>query len=124
MRVATTTAVLAALAVLAVAGPAGAAQRSHRAAAPINVTVTAGEFYFKFTKAKVPHGSTVVFTVINKGQLAHNLVFQSLNKHTPLLSPGKRMTLKITFTKAGHYYYLCSVPNHAESGMAGSFTVT
>jgi uncharacterized cupredoxin-like copper-binding protein len=125
MRLATiTTAVIAALAALAVTGPAGAARQSDRAAAPIKITVTAGEFYFKFTKAKVPKGSTVVFTVVNKGQLAHNLVFQSLNKHTPLLSPGKKATLRITFTKAGHYYYLCSVPNHAESGMAGSFTVT
>jgi uncharacterized cupredoxin-like copper-binding protein len=123
MRLVTTTAALAALAALAVAGPAGAARHAHRAA-PIQITVSAGEFYFRFSRARVPRGSTVVFTVINKGQLAHNLVFQSLNRHTPLLGPGRRATLRIIFTKPGHYYYLCSVPNHAESGMAGSFTVT
>jgi uncharacterized cupredoxin-like copper-binding protein len=118
-----TTAVLVILTALVAVSPAAAAPRAG-GVAPIRITVFATEFSFTFSKTKVPHGSTVVFTLINKGQLDHNLVFQSPKKQTALLGPGKRAKLTITFAKAGHYYYVCSVPNHAESGMAGSFTVT
>jgi plastocyanin len=92
--------------------------------APIKVTVIAKEFSFSLTKMSVPHGSTVVFNVVNRGQLVHNFVFSSLGKKTPMLLPGGKATLTITFAKKGHYYYICSVPLHASQGMAGSFVVT
>jgi|HubBroStandDraft_6_1064221.scaffolds.fasta_scaffold312656_1 plastocyanin len=116
--------VIAALASLAVAASAASAAPRSATKAPVKITVTAKEFSFTFTKASVPHGTIVIFTLINRGQLSHNLVFTTLNKGTPLLLPGHKATLKITFTKKGRYYYICSVPNHAEEGMAGSFVVT
>src|SRR5579872_7634787 len=100
-------AVLAAVAVAVV--PAASAGAGSAAKAPVKITVTAKEFSFAFTKTSVPHGTTVVFTLINRGQLSHNLVFTTLGKSTPLLLPGHKATLKITFTKPGHYYYICSV---------------
>jgi uncharacterized cupredoxin-like copper-binding protein len=115
--------VVAALAALAVVAPVASAAPGS-AKAPVKITVVAKEFSFSFSKASVPHGTTVIFTVINEGQLSHNLVFTTLNKATPLLLPGKKATLQMTFTKKGHYYYICSVPNHAQQGMAGSFVVT
>jgi uncharacterized cupredoxin-like copper-binding protein len=117
------TAIFTALAALTAVVPATAAPRADQAA-PINITVTARDFSFAFSKSKVPHGSTVIFTVVNKGQLDHNLVFTTLKKQSPLLGPGKKGTVRITFAKKGHYGYLCSVPNHAQAGMAGAFTVT
>jgi uncharacterized cupredoxin-like copper-binding protein len=117
-------AVLAVFALLAFAGGATAASPAPQPA-PIKVTVVAKEFSFSFTKTSVRHGSTVVCTVVNHGQLAHNLVFTTLGKAaTPLLSPGKKATLTVKFPKKGHFYYICSVPNHAEEGMAGAFVVT
>jgi plastocyanin len=116
--------VIAFVAALAVAVPAASAAPRSAAKAPVKITVTAKEFSFTFSKTSVPHGTTVIFTLINRGQLSHNLVFTTLSKSTPLLLPGHKATLKITFTKPGHYYYICSVPNHAEEGMAGSFVVT
>jgi uncharacterized cupredoxin-like copper-binding protein len=29
----------------------------------------------------------------------------------------------VRFAKAGSFYYLCTVPRHAQEGMAGSFIV-
>jgi uncharacterized cupredoxin-like copper-binding protein len=92
--------------------------------APIKITVIAKEFSFALTKTSVPHGSTVVFNVVNRGQLVHNFVFTSLGKKTAMLLPGGKASLTVSFAKKGHYYYICSVPLHASQGMAGSFVVT
>jgi uncharacterized cupredoxin-like copper-binding protein len=58
---------------------------------------------------------------VNKGHVPHD--FKINGKKTPLVAPGKSATLKVTFTKARKYPYLCTVPGHAASGMKGTFTV-
>jgi uncharacterized cupredoxin-like copper-binding protein len=113
---------IAAVAALTVVGLAGAA-RSHQAVLPIKVKVTATEFSFKFSRNSVPKGSTVIFTVRNTGAVPHNLVFTTLGKATPLIQPGKSFALKVVFKKAGRFPYMCSVPRHAQQGMAGSYVV-
>jgi len=93
------------------------------ATAPVKVTVLAGEFYFKLSTVSIPKPETVQFTVINQGTIAHDFEIQALNKVTKLLQPKQKQVLTVTFTKAGSYYYLCTVPRHAQEGMAGNFTV-
>jgi uncharacterized cupredoxin-like copper-binding protein len=83
------------------------------------VTVTATEFKFKLSRKTVPHGK-VVFTLVDKGKLAHN--FWIGGKRTPLVSPGKRAKLTVTL-KAGKQTYLCTVPGHAAAGMKGTLVV-
>jgi uncharacterized cupredoxin-like copper-binding protein len=86
-------------------------------------TVTAGkpaELRFTLAKRSVPKGA-VTFTVTNRGKLRHD--FKIAGKKTPLLSPGKRVTLKVTFRKAGRFPYLCTVPGHAAGGMKGTLVV-
>ena len=112
---------LSALAALAVIGPASAA-RTH-SSATVKIKVVATEYSFTFSKASAKKGSTVVFTVKNTGAIPHNLVFTSLGKATPMIAPGASKTLTIKFAKAGRFAYICSVPRHAEQGMAGSFLV-
>jgi len=90
---------------------------------PVKITVVAREFSFTFSKSSVKVGSTVVFNVVNKGQVEHNLVFTTLGKSTKLLQPGQKTTLKVTFKKKGRFAYICSVPRHAQQGMGGSFLV-
>jgi len=88
------------------------------------VTVTAGspsEFKFKLSKAKVPHG-TVTFTVKNVGSVPHD--FKIAGKKTKLLNPKQSATLKVTFSKAGKFKYVCTVPTHETLGMWGNLTVT
>jgi uncharacterized cupredoxin-like copper-binding protein len=112
-----------AAAVLAVAG-FGSPSRSSRAASTVKIKVTMTEFRFTFGRPfTVKAGTTVIFTVVNKGQVVHDLDFTGLHRKTPYVAPGKSATLKITFKKKGRYAYICSLPRHAEQGMAGSFVV-
>jgi uncharacterized cupredoxin-like copper-binding protein len=63
----------------------------------------------------------ITFAVTNKGTIGHN--FKIAGKKTPVLTAGKRGTLKVTFARAGRYPYLCTVPSHAAAGMKGVLTV-
>jgi uncharacterized cupredoxin-like copper-binding protein len=106
-------------AALAVCVPATAAA-THDAAKTTTITVKMIEFKFTLSKSSAPRG-TVVFKVVNSGTVAHD--FKINGKKTPLVAPGKRVTLTVKFAKAGKYPYLCTVPGHAASGMKGVFTV-
>ena len=44
-------------------------------------------------------------------------------RRSKLLNPHQKQVITIKFAKAGSYYFLCTVPRHAEQGMAGSFVV-
>jgi plastocyanin len=89
--------------------------------AAASVGVTAKEFKFVLTRRSVPKGA-VTFTVMNSGKIAHD--FKIAGKKTPMLQPGKKAILKVTFAKAGSYPYLCTVPGHAKLGMKGVLKVT
>src|SRR5215204_2617039 len=87
------------------------------------VAVTAGkptEFRFTVLKKIVPKGITA-FTVTNRGTVKHD--FKIAGRKTLLIAPGKTRTLTVTFTRAGKYTYLCTLPSHALSGMKGILTV-
>jgi plastocyanin len=102
---------------------AGSADASPKTANITRVTVGMVEYKFHLSRNRVPKG-TVVFTVVNKGELAHIFEIPSLHKITPLLQPGKRSTLRVTFRKPGRYYYICPVGAHVQFGMAGKLRVT
>jgi uncharacterized cupredoxin-like copper-binding protein len=113
--------VLVALVALAAAVSAfgGSAQQK----ATTTVGVTAGkpsELKFTLLKKTILKG-TGVFKVVNKGKLSHN--FKINGKKTPILAAGKTATLRVLFTKAGKYTYLCTVPGHAAAGMKGVLVV-
>ncbi len=99
-----------------------AASSSSGQAATTKVTVGMVEYRFKLS-TKTVHEGTVVFTVINKGQVPHIFEIQRLHKVTPLLQPRQRYTLRVKFTKPGRYYYLCPVDNHVLYGMTGYLRV-
>jgi len=80
------------------------------------------EYHFKLSTNTV-HRGTVVFTVVNKGQIQHIFEIQKLGKLTPLMQPGQTKTLRVTFKKAGKYYYLCPVGAHVQYGMFGNLRV-
>jgi uncharacterized cupredoxin-like copper-binding protein len=102
---------------------ATSANASPQAARVTRVTVGMVEYKFHLSRNKVPKG-TVVFTVVNKGELAHIFAIPSLHKTTPLLQPGRRSTLRVTFRKPGKIYYICPVGAHVQFGMAGNLRVT
>lgn len=85
--------------------------------------VTAGkpsELRFTLAKRTVLKG-TVFFKVTNRGLIRHD--FKIAGKKTPVLATGKTATLKVIFTKAGRYTYLCTLPGHAAAGMKGVLVV-
>jgi uncharacterized cupredoxin-like copper-binding protein len=90
--------------------------------ATTKVTVKMVDYRFRLS-TKTVHKGTVVFTVINRGEVPHIFEIQRLSKQTPLLQPGQRATLRVRFRKAGRYYYLCPVGNHVLYGMAGYLRV-
>ena len=99
----------------------GAASPSGGAALlPTKVTVTMTDFKFKLSKKTVKTG-TVIFTVVNKGKVAHD--FKINGKKTKLLAPGKSAKLTVRFTKKGTFNYVCTVLGHAAAGMKGKLPV-
>ena len=103
----------------AVAAFGGSAQQS----ATTTVAVTAGkpsELKFTLSKKTILKG-TGVFKVTNKGAISHD--FKIAGKKTPSLTAGKVATLRVIFTKAGKYPYLCTLPGHAAAGMKGVLVV-
>jgi len=106
------------LAVSATAAPARVA-----AQAATTVRVTAGqpmELRFTLSRRTVPRG-TVVFNVRNRGGSDHD--FKIKGKKTRMLASGESATLRVTFSRAGSYPFLCTVPGHAAAGMKGRLTV-
>jgi uncharacterized cupredoxin-like copper-binding protein len=119
--------VLVLLVALAVSGVAVAASSTHQVVKkpkPILITVKLHDYSFSFSRASVPRGSTVIFTVRNVGSVQHNIDFTSLNKRTAILSPGKKATLKIVFKKKkATIQVVCDVPRHIQLGMVSTFKV-
>ena len=109
---------------LVLVGPAASAtERTGAVTTTVKITVVMREFSFTFSKSSVKAGTTVVFNVVNKGQVEHDLYFTTLRKHTKLVQPGQKTTLQVTFKKKGRFAYICSVPRHAQQGMGGAFLV-
>lgn len=101
--------------------PVSSASQVKSSATSTAITVTASEFKFALSKRTVPTGSTVIFTVINKGKIAHD--FKIAGKKTPSLAPGSSAKLTVTFAKKGQSAYLCTLPGHPAAGMKGNFAI-
>jgi uncharacterized cupredoxin-like copper-binding protein len=108
---------------LALAGVASPAPARTQAVQTTRVTVVMREYSFTLSKNVVPRGK-VIFTVVNKGDLGHDFVLGALKKRTPVIAPGARRTLTVTFTKKGRFMYLCAVGEHFFHGMKGTLRVT
>jgi uncharacterized cupredoxin-like copper-binding protein len=106
---------------LAVAFAATGSASPRAADATVKITVNATEFRFTLSKRTVPVGSTVAFTVVNKGKISHD--FKIAGKKTRTLNPGQSQTITVKFGKKGRFGYLCTLQGHAAAGMKGSFSV-
>ena len=101
---------------------ATAASGGKELAGPVNVTVTMTDFKFRLSKPTVPKNRPIVFNVVNKGDAPHD--FDVLGqKGTPFIAPGKKMTVRATFKKAGGFRFVCTVPSHVQFGMYGTLRV-
>ncbi len=97
------------------AGPSG------QTSAASTIQVKGGEFFFRLSTKSIAKPGKATFVFTNIGHVAHD--FKIDGEVTPLIQPGQTTKLAVTFTKAGSYPYLCTVPGHAEAGMKGTFSV-
>jgi uncharacterized cupredoxin-like copper-binding protein len=116
---------IAAALALAVAGVAyGASTTSHVVVKPpVKITVTLREYSFTFSRKSVPKGTTVIFTVVNKGTIGHNMDLVGTGKRTAILQPGHSAKLTVKFPKKATIEVVCDVPRHIQLGMVSSFKV-
>jgi uncharacterized cupredoxin-like copper-binding protein len=96
---------------------------AREAATPMKVTVTMTDFKFRLSAKSVPSGRPIVFTVINRGRNPHDFDLSG-TRGTPVILPGRRTTQRVTFKRAANVRYVCTVPRHAQFGMAGRLKVT
>ena len=108
-------------AVLVLALSAPLAGSAFAAGPPAKSTFDMREFAFDTTTDIVKAG-TITITGKNKGNVVHNLVFQTINKKTAFIQPGKSFKLVLKL-KPGSYSYVCTIPRHAQDGMQGVLTV-
>jgi uncharacterized cupredoxin-like copper-binding protein len=85
--------------------------------------VTATEFAFSPNELTVAVGEPINLTVINGGDLPHDLVVPDLGVRLAV-GPGGQATTGIEVDTAGSYQFFCSYPGHAEAGMTGLLTVS
>ena len=85
--------------------------------------VTATEFAFSPNELTLAVGEPINLTLINAGDLPHDLVIPDLGVRLAV-GPGGQATTGIEVDTAGSYQILCSYPGHAEAGMNGLLTVS
>jgi uncharacterized cupredoxin-like copper-binding protein len=89
--------------------------------ATTRVRVIATDFKFTLSRRSVPATGTVIFTVVNRGKIAHD--FRIAGKKTRILAPGKSQVLRVVIRRKGRYAYVCTLTGHAAAGMKGTFSV-
>ena len=84
------------------------------------VTVTMREYTFVLSRKAVPRGK-VVFQLRNRGEIAHKFRIKGVT--SVRVAPGANRVLRVTFTRAGKYKYVCPISGHAIAGQRGVLTV-
>ena len=102
--------------------PDGNAAAAPRQASQAPLAVTLVDFRIRLSRTLIRPGK-VVFEVVNKGRVVHDIEFPG-HGGSHALRPGQKQRFTLTFRKAGTYRYLCAVPGHAALGMKGTLTLS
>jgi uncharacterized cupredoxin-like copper-binding protein len=81
------------------------------------IDVQATEMAFTPAELDLAAGETVNVTVTNDGQLFHDFVLDAAGVHLNL-DPGEQASAALTLQEPGTYQAICTVPGHADAGMA------
>ncbi len=87
------------------------------------VRVVARDFSFSPREFTVPAGQTVNLTLVNEGDLPHDITIPALGFRLPA-GPGASETAALTVAGTDTYEFYCSVPGHREAGMSGTLIVS
>ena len=111
------------LAVLALAG-CGSAGAPVRASSP-SFTITLDDYLIRPQELRVPEGSRLTVTVVNRGRYGHTFRIRATTRNVLAMTtirPGERSTRDFRLA-AGRYTMYCALANHEELGMRGTLTV-
>jgi len=99
-------------------GGSAAAGNAGAAAIPgaTEVTITAADLTFSPTELRLPAGREVNLTLVNRGQVLHDLTIPGLGVHI-VAGPGESRTVGLRNLTPGRSEGFCSVPGHAQAGM-------
>jgi plastocyanin len=118
---------LASLVALALVGTGSAFAVTNSTTAKAKTTIVkvkASEFKFVLSQKSIAKPGKVIFKVTNTGKITHNFVILSgINKATKVLQPKQSTTMTVVFKKKAKYTYECTIGEHAEHGMIGTFLV-
>ncbi|MBM4406557.1 MAG: hypothetical protein FJ039_10335 [Chloroflexi bacterium] len=84
--------------------------------------VTLKNFKFEPNNLSFKTGDVIEFR-LRTADINHDFTVRDLNIHWDVDSPGKPRTERFTFTKAGEFKFICTVPGHEGAGMTGKITV-
>jgi P-type Cu+ transporter len=111
-----------AIAAVGLAGGVMAADRWVEAGAT-RLAVTARDTAFTPADLRVDAGRTVVLSFRNDDPMFHDWEVEGLANVDAGARPGQTRTIRFTIDEPGTYRILCTVPGHAEAGMAGTLVV-
>ncbi len=60
---------------------------------------------------------------LRTADINHDFTVKDLGIHWDVDSPGKPRTERVTFTKAGEFRLVCTIPGHEAGGMSGKIVV-
>ena len=112
----------AALAALGVAGGVMAADRWIDAGAT-HVTVIARDARFEPAHLTLQQGRTVVLSFRNDDPIFHDWEVEGLANVDAGARPGQTQRIRFRIDEPGTYRIVCTVPGHADAGMAGTLQV-
>ena len=111
-----------ALAALGVAGGVMAADRWIDAGAT-HLTVVARDARFEPANLTVQQGRTVVLSFRNDDRIFHDWEVEGLANVDAGALPGQTQRIRFRIDEPGTYRIVCTVPGHADAGMAGTLQV-
>lgn len=87
------------------------------------ITVVADEYGFSPSRIEVPSGEAVNITLVNEGDLPHDLTISSLDFQL-VADPDSRSVGSLTLEQGDEVSFECTVPGHAQAGMTGVLVAT
>jgi hypothetical protein len=98
-----------------------AAHATQRAARATTINVSTHNSRYVLSAKSAPLG-VVIFKISNPASQPHDF---SINGHTSkLLTTGQSTSLRVTFSRKGHYVYRDTFDHHASFGCRGGFKIT
>jgi plastocyanin len=86
------------------------------------VIVRARDFSFSPSTVTVDVGTPVNITLVNEGNVVHDLAIPELDLQV-VAGPGGRASTGLTPERSNEYRFECTVPGHAQAGMVGHLLI-